>query len=366
LVSYFVTADAAYVFLLRAGAFAAFRLTVSPAELEGRVRNYVDLMMRGDTDAAKRIGRRLHAELVSPWLDGLGPAVRELIFVLDGPLHYLPFETLGDRPMVEDFEISYAPSATVLAGLRKGRDASRPGPLADLFLVANTWSEAAGPATTAAWRSGALSTGQRALPFAAVEAKRIAPYAGKGSEILVGAQASEERIRATALDRFRVLHFATHGLAAGDSLAQSALLLGPGPSGATGYLRATDIYRLKLASDLVVLSACRTAHGRLLGGEGVQSLAQAFLSAGARTVVASLWNVPDESTASFMAAFYEALSRGRTKGQALREAKLEFLRSSRWSAPRHWAPFVLIGDARETIPLPRPSWWRRLVMTASR
>jgi CHAT domain-containing protein len=116
-------------------------------------------------------------------------------------------------------------------------------------------------------------------------------------------------------------------------------------------LQAREIYHLTLASDLVVLSACQTARGRLLAGEGVQGLAHAFFQAGAQSVVASLWNVNDERTATFMEALYRHLAEGQSKAAALRAAKLDLLRDSGTSAPRYWAPFILIGEANGSIPI---------------
>src|SRR5262249_10882378 len=112
---------------------------------------------------------------------------------------------------------------------------------------------------------------------------------------------------------------------------------------------------LKLRSDLVVLSACRTAQGRVLAGEGVQSLARAFFHAGARSLVASLWDVGDRRTAPLMTAFYRRLAAGSTKAEALREAKLELLRENPDLAPRSWAPFVLIGEPNAKVPLRAPA-----------
>ena len=119
------------------------------------------------------------------------------------------------------------------------------------------------------------------------------------------------RVAELAPAGFRVLHFATHGLVSQRSPSSSALALASAPADRrAGLLTARDIHRLRIPSDLVVLSACRTARGRVLAGEGVQSLARAFLHAGARSVVASLWNVNDEGTASLMESFYRGLAHG--------------------------------------------------------
>jgi len=109
----------------------------------------------------------------------------------------------------------------------------------------------------------------------------------------------------------------------------------------------------------VVLAACRTARGRVLRGEGVQGLAQAFLHAGSQAVLASLWDVDDHQTARLMRGFYRELLRGRPKADALRSAKLAMLRSDPDASPRDWGGFVMIGAASGPVPLVARTWWQR-------
>jgi CHAT domain-containing protein len=152
-------------------------------------------------------------------------------------------------------------------------------------------------------------------------------------------------------------HFATHAVVDEALPLDSALVLSPS-GGDEGLLQAWEIAeQVKLTSDLVVLSACETARGGDRGGEGVLGLVRALQVAGARSVVASLWRVDDESTAELMGRFYSALATGMPRDEALRQAQLELLRGEveierdgrkvalRTSEPRHWAPFVLIGPA---------------------
>jgi CHAT domain-containing protein len=198
------------------------------------------------------------------------------------------------------------------------------------------------------------------LPHAASEARAIARFGGPGTEVYTGAAASEARVRAASLQRFGVVHFATHGLLSRRNPSRSALLLAAeGPS--QGLLTVREIYRLKVPSDLVVLSACQTARGRVLAGEGVQGLTQAFFHAGARSVIASLWDVNDRRTERLMTGFYGHLADGERKTEALAHAKRDLLASEPGLAPRYWAAFVLIGECRGTVSLQRPSAWTRLV-----
>lgn len=111
-----------------------------------------------------------------------------------------------------------------------------------------------------------------------------------------------------------------------------------------GYLQASEIYRLPLRSDLVVLSACETGRGRLVRGEGVLGLPRAFFYAGASSVVVSLWSVSDRSTTRLMQGFYEQLAgKKRARAEALRRAKEDLRRDPEFAHPFHWAPFVLMG-----------------------
>jgi CHAT domain-containing protein len=126
-----------------------------------------------------------------------------------------------------------------------------------------------------------------------------------------------------------------------DDPAKSGLALSGAPGG-DGLLQVDDITKLKLTADLVTLSACRTAAGPLLNGEGLLSLGRAFFYAGARRVVGTLWDVNDASTAQLMDAFYARLNDGAPVAEALRQAKLSLIHGSRaaWSHPHHWSPFV--------------------------
>jgi CHAT domain-containing protein len=154
-----------------------------------------------------------------------------------------------------------------------------------------------------------------------------------------------------------VIHFATHALVDEQSVARTALALAPG-DGESGFVGPGDVAALELDADLVVLSACRTAGGVVLSGEGVQGLTAPFLEAGARSVVATQWQIADQTTTRTVERFYDALARGLPLSEALREAKLDAMRRGR--PPREWAAFTVVGDPFVTIPLRHPAgrpWW---------
>lgn len=372
LVVYARIGEGLFAFLLTDEHYRVLRLDARPDVVEQRVRNYLDLIAQEDHAGWRAVSLRIAEEILEPVRAHLPRRIRSLIVVPDGALHFLPFETLlrvapeggGDRFLVEDYNLSYAPSVTALAQLRGLRGDETAVRKNDLVMFANPLGVSNGGPTSAAAQSRSLYESEGLdippIPYSVAEANAIRSLAPRYSEIYVGEDASESKVKSLPLDRYRVIHFATHGLISDRWPARSALLLAPGHgSMEDGFLQAREIYQLRLASDLVVLSACRTARGRILEGEGVQGLAQAFLHAGSQAVLASLWEVNDNRTAGFMEHFYEELVRGATKAEALRAAKLAMIHADGMTEPRFWAPFILIGAADEGVALTPAPWWRR-------
>jgi CHAT domain-containing protein len=192
------------------------------------------------------------------------------------------------------------------------------------------------------------------LPYARRSLERIGAMFPEGERtVLCGANATKQALRATPLERYRYLHFATHGWLDPDAPQHFGLRLSPaGEDG--GLLYLDEIFSLRLGAELVVLAACESGRGELVGGEGLVSVARAFLYAGARSLVVSLWEVGDRSTAELMEAFYAELRQGRPVPDALRRTKLAFIHSDRVAQrqPFRWAPFVLIGDPGAPEPNP--------------
>jgi CHAT domain-containing protein len=160
--------------------------------------------------------------------------------------------------------------------------------------------------------------------------------------------AAKQTLVARDLRKYRILHFATHGSLNSAHPELSGLVLslvdGRGKP-IDGFLRLHEIYNLDLDADLVVLSACRTALGKEVYGEGLIGLTRGFMYAGASRVVSSVWNVDDRASAQLMSRFYEAmLTRRLSPASALREAQLALLRQPRWANPHYWAAFGLQGD----------------------
>ena len=188
------------------------------------------------------------------------------------------------------------------------------------------------------------------LPESGREA-RIAASFGTGSVVRLRDDASESYLKGAPLDSFAVLHIATHAFVDDRTLARSAIALSPGGN-ENGVVSPGDLAALDLGVDLVVLSACRSAGGVVVGGEGVQGLTAPLLAAGARAVVATYWPIDDRETVTLVRDFYDALARGATTGAALRSAKLAALRRGR--PARDWVSFTVIGDPMVRVPLAAP------------
>ena len=180
------------------------------------------------------------------------------------------------------------------------------------------------------------------LPFAEVEAKTIRNlYRDEGADVMIGKAVTVDRWLAQKPERYRYLHFASHARVSDQEPDQSRLLL------ADGMLDLPVIRRLRLTAELVTLSACETAMGRQVRGEGVVGLSHAFLSAGARSVLVSLWPVTDRSTARFMTEVYRELHAGSPAAEALRSVRQRWIEADTvTSHPAYWAPFILLGDPR--------------------
>jgi CHAT domain-containing protein/tetratricopeptide (TPR) repeat protein len=279
---------------------------------------------------------------------------KRLLIVADGALHFVPFAALPvpgtAEPLVAGHEIVTSPSASSLAVLRSELSSRRPPPRT-LAVVADPVFDAADPRVAHGTRRGATPSPFARLPFSREEAESILALAPRDGRLkALGFAASRETVLSGALRHYRIVHFATHGVLDAVHPELSGIVLSQvDPEGRPrdGFLRAHEIYRLSLPADLVVLSACGTALGREIHGEGLVGLTRGFQYAGARGVLVSLWEVEDRATAELMRLFYrEVLRRGRTPAAALRAAQLSLQEEPGWQAPYYWAGFVLQGDWR--------------------
>jgi CHAT domain-containing protein len=187
------------------------------------------------------------------------------------------------------------------------------------------------------------------LPFTRQEAEAVMAQAGEKKSLkALDFAASRETVFTEKFERYRVVHFATHGILNSQHPELSGVVLSlfdEQGRPVDGFLRAHETYNLKLNADLVVLSACRTALGKEIKGEGLVGLTRGFMYAGAASVVASLWDIRDEATAELMSRFYERMFKEKLRpSAALRAAQVSMLKEKRWEAPYYWAGFMLQGE----------------------
>ncbi len=300
------------------------------------------------------------AEMLLP-TGALPPGASRILVVTDGMLHYVPMGVLpsprgGERLLAEDFEIRAVPSASVLAALRR-RVTGRPRTTHILAVFADAVFSDADPrlrpkAAPPAGPALRLPAGPLPrLPHTATEACTILDLVPEGTGLaLLGFDASKQAVIDGRAGSYEILHFATHALIDERFPELSGLVLSrrdPAGRAVDGDLHLHEIYGLRLAADLVVLSGCQTALGQRVRGDGLVSLARGFLYAGASQLLVSLWSVDDEATAELMAELYRGLLvRGEPAAAALRSAQLRMRGHERWSAPYYWAGFVLQGAGR--------------------
>jgi CHAT domain-containing protein/tetratricopeptide (TPR) repeat protein len=355
------------------------------AEVTPAVRRVVDVMRRpgaGDQTEALAASDALGRLLIGSIADRLRQEWRgrRLAIVASGPLEYVPFAALrvpaaegsagATGPpewLAASHEIVVLPSAAVLSLLRDA--GQRRSPTRELVVLADPVYSATDPRVAARLTSAApvaragagVSRGAEPvagsrgdfarLVFSRQEARALTRLAGAAKAMQVlDFDASLEAVGGADVSGARRLHFATHGIVDAVRPERSGLVLSLVDRRGRpreGILRLNDIFGLQLSADLVVLSGCETGLGRQMRGEGLVGLSRAFMYAGARRVVASLWQVDDQATAQLMTRFYRhMLAGGERPAAALRAAQREMAADPRWSAPYFWAGFVIQGDWR--------------------
>lgn len=378
LLEYTLGQETSFLFVVTRESVSCFRLPKAAdiSQVVEELRAAIKSPGRREFASYERAAGRLYQMLIAPAESALGTK-QKLLIVPNGALYYLPFEALlakgtgavgrANDYLLKRWAISYAPSASVLASLRQNRRAApdrsakeflafadpvyRPGEKIELLGGAGK-KEAPENATGEVAR-GLFDQGERLdltrLNESSREATEIARLYGPDQVALyVGSEAKEENVKGNpTLASARRIHFATHSLTSERKPQYSGLVLTlDDDPREDGLLQVYEIFNLKLQADLVVLSACHTALGKQLKGEGMIGLTRAFMYAGAPSVVVSLWQVADRSTAELMVKFYQQLDLSGDKAEALRQAKLKLMENPRYGHPYYWAPFVLVGETR--------------------
>jgi len=357
LLEYVVTDDAVHLFVLTHPAepdLRLFTLGVGRRDLAAQAEDFRGRLARRDP-GFRESAARLHEILLGPAAELLRGTTRWIV-VPDGPIWELPFQALvgeGGRYVLEDRAVSYAPSIAALREMRRSR--GRANPPRDLLVLANP-ALGAGPSVgeTSMYRDGSLGP----LPEAEREAAALRRLYGRDrSDALTGPAAREDTLKTNAA-QYRILHLATHGIFDDARPVYSHLLLAQ-PGGAVdpgtkskaagapledGLLEAWEIMDFDLEADLAVMSACETARGRPLAGEGLIGLSWAWFVAGVPTTVVSHWKVESKSTTDLMIGLHRGLRAGRAPAEALRASALGVLRKGESSHPFYWAGFIVMGD----------------------
>jgi CHAT domain-containing protein/Flp pilus assembly protein TadD len=309
------------------------------AEIEKLTRQACEIVADSWKLAAERSAGPQLAKLSRLLLDPVAPLLpgKRLLVVADGILQSVPFAALpepgGSEPLVARHEIVALPSVSVLGVLRR-EVARRPAAPKTLWMLAHPDF---GPVFAQ-------------LPNTRQEAAAILALAPASQRFTVqDREASRAAVLNGDLRSYRFLHFATHGSFAADDPDGGRLALAQvdphGQRVANGFLHLADIYELDLRADLVVLSACQSALGREVRGEGMMGMTRGFFYAGAERVLVSLWNVSDQVTVELMWRFYHGvLMEHLSPAAALRKAQDAIRLQSRWHAPYYWAGFTLQGE----------------------
>ena len=310
-------------------------------------------MRQAEDEAYFQVAMAASRMLLGPVAARIG--TKRLLIVADGLLQYLPFATIPDpssaelRPLVVNHEIVTAPSASVVAVLRQETAGRVPAPKGVAVLADPVFSGDDPRAIRSGSERGSAEFVR--LRFSRGEAEEIARLSAPAETLkALDFDASRETALRPDISQYRIVHFATHSVFNNTHPELSGVVLSlVDRSGRPqdGFLRLYDIYNLRLGADLVVLSACRTALGEEIQGEGLIGLTRGFLYAGAPRVAASLWEIDDRTTAEVMKRFYhEMLGRGERPAAALRRAQIAMWKTKGWEAPYYWGAFVLQGEWR--------------------
>ena len=368
-------------------------LTARQVPMESIKGDYQAFVEAADNALAERASE-LSQMLLAPVAHELGN--RKLIIVTEGALQAIPFEalpapgmqlvgptnweTFNESLLINTNEISSLPSISTLIAIRREKNRHN-SPYKTVAVVADpvfsrnddrvrfapVTSVVAGaaPHLIGFVDHGLPGVAQGRAParlnYSSAEADAISAAAPRGTTMIAkGFAANRETVMSSRIGEYQILHFATHGFLDIEHPEFSGIVLtmvDPKGVSQNGLMPLHDIYSLDLSAQLTVLSACQTALGKDLSGEGFLGLPHSFMSAGSKSVVASLWKVDDRATAKLMTDFYESLlQQGRPTGAALREAKLKMLKEKQWLAPYFWAGFVLQGEYTNRIAVDGAGW----------
>ncbi len=352
LVEFVVTENRTFLFAITNGSQNKPFLTVQAVEvpakrLEHLVNDHLSRISAGSLDFTAS-SKELYSLLLHPLkaqLDGKA----NVVIVPHGPLWNLPFQTLMDKDgkyLIENAAVSYAPSLTALREMTRRAKQRAPAADAELIAFGNPIVE---KETKVRVRRVFMNETMEPLPEAEKLVNELGRmYGPKRSKVFTGADAREEVAKAES-PKYRIVQFATHGVLNNVSPMYSHLVFAQNDKNPSedGLLEAWELKDLDLKADMVILTACETARGKISNGEGMIGMTWASFIAGAPTTVASQWKVESSSTTELMLEFHrQLLSKKKvSKAEALRRASLKVMKMPKYRHPSYWAGFVIVGDA---------------------
>jgi CHAT domain-containing protein/predicted negative regulator of RcsB-dependent stress response len=346
LLEYFVGKKFSFLFVIDKESFQVSEIPCAEEELQDKIASLrLSIMAKGSWEEQ---GKKLSTMLLgdrNSYIENRTGKKKKILIVPHSALHYMPFSLLSDsrgKLLLQHFQIVTLPSASIWE-LALNKKEMKKDKIAT-FALGNLAVSFQQPEENAvALRGSLLLTGEKTrdglmpLPGTEKEADVIAGIF-KENTLLKGRDMTYENVR-EALKGKDIVHFATHGILDSTHPLFSGLVM------ADRMMSVTDIMELDLHARLIVLSACETAGGEITRGDEIVGMSRAFLYAGSPRVIASLWNVSDNSTASLMQSFYRNLKSGRSESLALQEAQMSLMK--KYPHPFYWAPFILIGDCPE-------------------
>ena len=276
----------------------------------------------------------LYEILIDP-ITGIIKDKETLCIIPEGKLNYIPFQALlnskQQKYLIEDYAIYYSPSLSSLKWLRTKIIKENKN------LLAFGDCDFSGEKNINTMREKLI-----ALPATGEEVKALNVIYSPNANIFLGSNATESNFNNQST-KFGIIHLATHSLV-NEALPLFSSIAFSKENGEDGFLEAREIIQMELNAQLVILSACKTAFGKQIAGEGMLGLTRAFFTAGIPSVVASLWQVEDNATKVLMVEFHKRLKEGKTPDLALKGAQIYMIKNSGYTDPVFWSPFILVGD----------------------
>ncbi len=347
---YLISEESSYLFVVTKDKLNIYSLP-DREQVQALVSNYIrKISDRENSDFAE--GYTLYEDLVSPGLKNKD--IKKIIFIPDDILNFLPFEALITEPdskkwLIRDFNMAYCPSISSLQEIIKRKKANGYKRHKDLLALGDPYFK-----SIQNGNNGRQILGQfdfQRLKYSGTEIDRISSlFKDAKKTVLKRNKATEETLKKTNLEDYKIIHLATHSLIDDKRPFRSSIILALDDNPQEdGFLQTREIYNISMNSDLVVLSACETGLGQFIKGEGIEGINRSFFYAGSSAVLMSLWQVNDQATYQLMERFYTHLRSSKSIIDSLRKTKLELIDSEALSHPYYWAGFIASGKTDQKV-----------------